>query len=116
MKKKAALQLLLAGTLLMTAAGCSSRYSFETAVVHFYELKIATNGERMTKAALNACEVDPGCTPGERSQLRESWLLARDDYQTKRGTVERDRAAGYHANMSNLPGFGQDPSLGFDSL
>ena len=85
-------------------------------MVHFYELKIATNGERMTKAALNACEVDPGCTPGERSQLRESWLLARDDYQTKRGTVERDRAAGYHANMSNLPGFGQDPSLGFDSL
>ena len=52
----------------------------------------------------------------ERSQLRESWLLARDDYQTKRGTVQRDRAAGYHANMSNLPAFGQDPSLGFDSL
>ena len=33
-----------------------------------------------------------------------------------RVAVERDRAAGYHANMSNLPGFGQDPSLGFDSL
>jgi hypothetical protein len=113
-KTTVALQLLLAGAL--TAAGCASRYSFEAAVVHFYELKIATNGERMTKAALQACETDPGCTPAERSQLRESWLLAREDYQAKRGTVQRDRAAGYHANMSNLPAFGQDPSLGFDSL
>ena len=116
LKTTGALKLAVAGALLWTVAGCSSQYNFDAAVIHFYELKIATNGERMTKAAWQACEADPGCTAADRSQLRESWLLARDDYKAKRGTVEHDRAAGYHANMSNLPGFGQDPSLGFDSL
>src|SRR5271166_3506378 len=100
----------------MAVFGCSSQYSFDNAVVHFYDLKIATNGERMAKAALMACAADPSCTAGERSQLRQGWIVANADYKAKRVAVERDRAAGYHANMSNLPGFGQDPSLGFDSL
>jgi hypothetical protein len=115
-KIRFALRFVLAGAALWTAAGCSSRYQFETAVVHFYELKIATNGERMTKGALDACQADPGCTADERRQLRQSWTVARNDYRAKRAAVERDRAAGYHANMSNLPDFGRDPSLGFDSL
>ena len=116
MKTKNALKLLAAGTIFMAVFGCSSQYSFDNAVVHFYDLKIATNGERMAKSALKACAADPSCTAGERSQLRQGWIVANADYKAKRVAVERDRAAGYHANMSNLPGFGQDPSLGFDSL
>ncbi len=83
---------------------------------HFYDLKIATNGERMARAALQACDTDPSCTASQRSQLLQGWIVADADYKAKRAKVEHDRAAGYHANMSNLPDFGQDPSLGFDSL
>jgi hypothetical protein len=115
-KTKSGLKLLGAAALLTAACRCSSQLNFNDAVVHFYDLKIAANGERMTRAALRACQSDPGCGADQQSQLRDAWIAANSDYKAKRRQVERERAAGYHANMGNLPAFGQDPSLGFDSL
>src|SRR5438552_17797490 len=83
-KTTVGLKLAVVGTFLWTVAGCSTQYNFNMAVRHFYDLKIATNGERMTKAALQACEADPGCSSSERTQLQQAWIVADADYKAKR--------------------------------
>ncbi len=78
----------------------------------WYTLKEATNGRNMVRGSWQMCLYDPSCSPQERTELRRERDRAEAEYRKAWAAVQYDHAHGWYADVSSMPPFARDPSLG----